>query len=251
MAPGRIDGADLPHAPNYTAGESEIWEQSPSRLLHAANAIMRSYVLAPAQNPGDQQWPNMPAEYARIGPIEHVFCRGIRSQGPFCARITEAESLDRKERMAQSIGAHTANLSGVTYEESKDSRYPPASECALETLPPKMGGPDWHSSTSAPLRAAQTRVLGSVRRWTMAVTPIFILLGDSNGNPSELHGREEWRATHPNYAAGRCGGACSLEVYVSELASYVRRPISSTTVLGHAPLPGGPPTKRAPPIRVE
>ena len=94
---------------------------------------MYSYVLASAQGPGDQQWANLSAAFAWIGPIGNLMRLGSRASGPLFARIAESEALARKDWLPESQRAPTATPSGIMHVCARTWRYPVASEFALLT----------------------------------------------------------------------------------------------------------------------
>ena len=109
-----------------------------SALSPRGQSSMRAYGLASVRGPGDQQWLNMSAAFARIDPIEHVVCIGSRSRDPTSERITEEACLARKEWTPEDQRDPTDSLSDIMRNVSKNSRYPLETEFVLKTTQSRM-----------------------------------------------------------------------------------------------------------------
>ena len=70
MAPKKVDGADLLYNPGSPVKKSDMWMKSAPCFAHAVRILMYSYLLASVQDPEDQQWVNLSAALAWVGPIK-------------------------------------------------------------------------------------------------------------------------------------------------------------------------------------
>ena len=82
------------------------------------------------------------------GPIEKLVCLGIRSKDPLRARLTEAESAARRERLAMSQREPMSTLSGIIMEAGGDLRNPLPIEFAPKVSADVERKRSWQSDSS-------------------------------------------------------------------------------------------------------
>ena len=131
LAPKKIAGADLLYSPGSPVKKSDLWMRSAPCFAHAVKTPIYSYALASVQDPDDQQWVNLSAALAWVGPIANLMRIGSRASDPLFARITESEALASKDWLPAAQRDPTASLSDITHVCSRTWRYPVASVFAL------------------------------------------------------------------------------------------------------------------------